>query len=144
MAFLWYLLLYLGTTLAYSLALKRVVLVDVIILSGLYTIRMLAGAAATATKVSPWLAAFAIFLFLSLAMVKRFSELQNLHARGMTPANGRGYLVSDIEQLRSFWNLERVCLDFDFCTLYQWAGRGCALPPSCSYVADHSTADPVA
>ncbi len=102
LTFLWYLLLYLGTTLAYSLALKRVVLVDVIILSGLYTIRMLAGAAATATRVSPWLAAFAIFLFLSLAMVKRFSELQNLHARGMTPANGRGYLVSDIEQLRSF------------------------------------------
>jgi 4-hydroxybenzoate polyprenyltransferase len=101
-AFSWYLLLYLGTTLAYSLALKRVVLVDVIVLSGLYTIRMLAGAAATATYVSPWLAAFAIFLFLSLAMVKRFSELQNLPARGMTPANGRGYLLSDIEQLRSF------------------------------------------
>jgi 4-hydroxybenzoate polyprenyltransferase/phosphoserine phosphatase len=101
-AFLWYLLLYLVTTLSYSLALKRVVLVDVIVLSGLYTIRMLAGAAATATYVSPWLAAFSIFLFLSLAMVKRFSELQNLHARGMTPANGRGYLISDIEQLRSF------------------------------------------
>jgi 4-hydroxybenzoate polyprenyltransferase len=100
--FFWYLLLYLGTTLAYSLALKRIVLVDVVVLSGLYTIRMLAGAAATGTYVSPWLAAFSIFLFLSLAMVKRFSELQNLHARGMTPANGRGYLVSDIEQLRSF------------------------------------------
>ncbi len=102
MTFLWYLLLYLGTTLAYSLALKRVVLVDVIVLSGLYTIRMLAGAAATSTYVSPWLAGFSVFLFLSLAMVKRFSELQNLHARGMTPANGRGYLVSDIEQLRAF------------------------------------------
>lgn len=101
-AFSWYLLLYLGTTLAYSLALKRVVLVDVIVLSGLYTIRMLAGAAATATYVSPWLAAFAIFLFLSLAMVKRFSELENLEQRGMTAAKGRGYLVSDIEQLRSF------------------------------------------
>jgi 4-hydroxybenzoate polyprenyltransferase/phosphoserine phosphatase len=101
-AFFWYLLLYLGTTLAYSLALKRMVIVDVIVLSGLYTIRMLAGAAATATFVSPWLDAFAVFLFLSLAMVKRFSELQNLHARGMTPANGRGYLVSDIEQLRAF------------------------------------------
>jgi 4-hydroxybenzoate polyprenyltransferase len=100
--FFWYLLLYLGTTLAYSLALKRVVIVDVIVLSGLYTIRMMAGAAATATPVSPWLAAFAIFLFLSLAMVKRFSELESLHARGMTPANGRGYLVSDIEQLRAF------------------------------------------
>ena len=101
-AFLVYLLLYLVTTLAYSLALKRIVLVDVIVLSGLYTIRVLAGGAATHTAVSPWLAAFSVFFFLSLAMVKRFSELQNLHERGITPANGRGYLLSDIEQLRSF------------------------------------------
>ena len=100
--FLIYLLLYFVTTLAYSLSLKRVVLVDVIVLSSLYTIRMMAGSAATQTPVSPWLAAFSIFLFLSLAMVKRFSELQNLHARGVTPTNGRGYLLSDIEQLRSF------------------------------------------
>ncbi len=101
-SFLMYLLLYFVTTLAYSLALKRIVLVDVIVLSGLYTIRVLAGGAATRTLVSPWLAAFSIFFFLSLAMVKRFSELQNLHERGITPANGRGYLLSDIEQLRSF------------------------------------------
>jgi 4-hydroxybenzoate polyprenyltransferase len=100
--FLAYLLLYLVTTLAYSVALKRIVLVDVIILSSLYTIRMLAGAAATHTPISPWLAAFSVFLFLSLAMVKRFSELQNLHARGVNPTNGRGYLLSDTEQLRSF------------------------------------------
>jgi 4-hydroxybenzoate polyprenyltransferase/phosphoserine phosphatase len=100
--FLIYLLLYLVTTLAYSLSLKRIVLVDVIILSSLYTIRMLAGSAATNNPVSPWLAALSIFLFLSLAMVKRFSELQNLHSRGATPTNGRGYLLSDIEQLRSF------------------------------------------
>jgi len=101
-AFLAYLLLYLVTTLAYSLALKRIVLVDVVILSSLYTVRMLAGAAATRTPVSPWLAAFSVFLFLSLAMVKRFSELRNLNARGMNPTNGRGYILSDIEQLRSF------------------------------------------
>jgi 4-hydroxybenzoate polyprenyltransferase/phosphoserine phosphatase len=101
-AFLLYLLLYFVTTLAYSLALKRIVLVDVVVLSSLYTIRMLAGAAATGTAVSPWLAAFSIFLFLSLAMVKRFAELENLHARGANPTNARGYLLSDIEQLRSF------------------------------------------
>lgn len=100
--FLVYLLLYLATTLAYSLALKRVVLLDVIILSSLYTIRMLAGSEATTTFVSPWLAAFSIFLFFSLAMVKRFSELKNLELRGVPPANGRGYLLSDLEQLRSF------------------------------------------
>jgi 4-hydroxybenzoate polyprenyltransferase len=100
--FLAYLLLYFVTTLAYSFALKRIALVDVVILSSLYTIRMLAGAAATHTPISPWLAAFSVFLFFSLAMVKRFSELQNLHARGVTPTNGRGYLLSDTEQLRSF------------------------------------------
>jgi 4-hydroxybenzoate polyprenyltransferase len=100
--FLVYLLLYLVTTLTYSVALKRIVLVDVVILSSLYTIRMLAGAAATRTPISPWLAAFSVFLFFSLAMVKRFSELQNLHARGVVPTNGRGYLLSDTEQLRSF------------------------------------------
>jgi 4-hydroxybenzoate polyprenyltransferase/phosphoserine phosphatase len=100
--FLIFLLLYLVTTLAYSLVLKRIVLVDVVILSGLYTVRMVAGAAATDTLISPWLAAFSIFFFLSLAMVKRFSELQNLHARGVNPTSARGYLLSDIEQLRSF------------------------------------------
>jgi 4-hydroxybenzoate polyprenyltransferase len=100
--FLIYLLLYLVTTLAYSLSLKRIVLVDVVVLSSLYTIRMMAGSAATHDPVSPWLGAFSIFLFLSLAMVKRFSELQNLHARGVHPTNGRGYLLTDIEQLRSF------------------------------------------
>ena len=100
--FFMYLLLYLVTTLAYSLLLKRIVLVDVIILSSLYTVRMVAGSAATKTIISPWLAAFSIFFFLSLAMVKRFSELQNLHARGVPPNNTRGYLISDLEQLRSF------------------------------------------
>ena len=52
--------------------------------------------------ISPWLGAFSVFLFLSLAMVKRFSELQNARARGQALANGRGYLLGDIEQLRSF------------------------------------------
>jgi 4-hydroxybenzoate polyprenyltransferase len=100
--FLIYLLLYFVTTLAYSLVLKRIVLVDVIILSSLYTVRMVAGSVATNILISPWLAALSIFLFLSLAMVKRFSELQNLHSRGANPTSARGYLLSDIEQLRSF------------------------------------------
>jgi 4-hydroxybenzoate polyprenyltransferase len=101
-AFLGWLCLYLVTTLAYSLALKRVVILDVVVLSALYTLRMLAGAAATATYISPWLAAFSIFIFLSLAMVKRFSELQNVRAAGAAITNGRGYLLNDIEQVRSF------------------------------------------
>ena len=100
--FLGWMLVYLVTTLSYSLYLKRVVLIDVILLSGLYTLRLLAGGAATSVSFSPWLAAFSIFLFLSLAMVKRFSELQNIRAQGNTLSNGRGYLLTDIEQIRSF------------------------------------------
>ena len=100
--FLGWLLLYLVSTLSYSLWLKRVGLVDVILLSGLYTLRLLAGGAAASVFFSPWLAGFSIFLFLSLAMVKRFSELQNARARGSILSNGRGYLLVDIEQLRSF------------------------------------------
>lgn len=101
-AFLVWLLLYLVATLSYSLYFKRVVLVDVILLSGLYTLRLLAGAAATGQAMTPWLAAFSLFLFLSLAMVKRLSELQNTRARGQVPASGRGYVLGDIEQLRTF------------------------------------------
>jgi len=91
-----------ATTLAYSFYFKRKLLLDVFILSGLYTLRILAGSAATNVAVSTWLAGFSIFLFLSLAMVKRFSEMQNLRTAGAVPSNGRGYLISDIEQLRAF------------------------------------------
>lgn len=101
-AYAGWLLVYLVTTLAYSLRLKRVVLVDVLLLSGLYTLRLLAGAAAVSVAISPWFAAFSVFLFLSLAIVKRFSELQNVRAQGGALANGRGYLLTDVEQLRTF------------------------------------------
>ena len=97
-----WLALYAVTTTSYSFKLKRAVLVDVIVLSGLYTIRIIAGSAATNVEVSTWLAGFSIFFFLSLAFVKRFAELEGLRVREASPSNGRGYLVSDIEQLRSF------------------------------------------
>jgi 4-hydroxybenzoate polyprenyltransferase/phosphoserine phosphatase len=100
--FLVWLGIYTATTLAYSLRLKRAVMVDVIVLSGLYTIRILAGSAATGVAVSTWLASFSIFFFLSLAFVKRFAELESLRERGGAVAGGRGYHISDIEQLRSF------------------------------------------
>ena len=100
--FLLWLGIYLVTTLAYSLRLKRSVLVDVIVLSGLYTIRIIAGSAATGVAISTWLGSFSIFFFLSLALVKRFAELENLRERGGVSAGGRGYHIADIEQLRSF------------------------------------------
>jgi 4-hydroxybenzoate polyprenyltransferase/phosphoserine phosphatase len=98
--------IYAISTTAYSMRLKRMVLVDVIVLSGLYTIRILAGSAATGIAVSTWLAAFSIFFFLSLAFVKRFAELESLRLRseasGTIAVKGRGYRLSDLEQLRSF------------------------------------------
>lgn len=100
--FFGWLALYLASTFVYSAILKRYALIDVLVLSGLYTLRVLAGAAATDTHISPWLAGFSVFLFLSLAIVKRFAELENLVTRGATPRNGRGYLVTDLNQLRSF------------------------------------------
>ena len=101
-AFALWLGIYIVATTAYTLFLKRVVVVDVLLLSGLYTLRLLAGGAAAGTEISQWLAAFSSFLFLSLAMVKRFSELENLRERGATHAHGRGYLVADLAQIRSF------------------------------------------
>jgi 4-hydroxybenzoate polyprenyltransferase len=104
--FLKWLGIYAISTTAYSLWLKRRLLVDVITLSGLYTIRILAGSAATGIAVSTWLAAFSIFFFLSLAFVKRFSELESLSQRsqasGQVAIKGRRYRVSDLEQMRSF------------------------------------------
>lgn len=93
---------YIVVTMSYSLYLKRVAVVDVLVLSGLYTLRLLAGGAATGTEISQWLAGFSSFLFLSLAMVKRFSEIENLRERGAARAYGRGYLVADMEQIRNF------------------------------------------
>jgi 4-hydroxybenzoate polyprenyltransferase/phosphoserine phosphatase len=97
---------YVVSTAAYSLRLKRTVLVDVIVLSGLYTVRIIAGSAATGVPVSQWLAAFSIFFFLSLAFVKRFAEIESLRIRSETlgpiAIKGRGYRLSDLEQLRSF------------------------------------------
>ena len=97
--------IYTVSTLAYSIRLKRMMLVDVMVLSGLYTLRILAGAAATGVEVSTWLAAFSIFFFLSLAFVKRFSELFMMAEKSESlelKPSGRGYQLGDLEQVRSF------------------------------------------
>ena len=89
------LLVYYALTLAYTFFLKRRVLVDCVTLGMLYTLRIVAGVAATGLPHSFWFLAFPLFLFLSLAFVKRYSELQGLLALGRTGAAGRGYLASD-------------------------------------------------
>ena len=86
---------YLVITTAYSLALKRMLLVDVLTLAGLYTVRVLAGAAATGIEVSFWLLAFSIFFFLSLALVKRYVELRSTRLPEGERIAGRGYRAED-------------------------------------------------
>jgi 4-hydroxybenzoate polyprenyltransferase len=97
-----WLVVYAFTTTAYSFALKRAVLLDVIVLSLLYTIRIYAGGAASGVPVSKSLGEFSVFFFLSLAFVKRFAEMEALRLKGKAPSNGRGYILTDIEQLRGF------------------------------------------
>lgn len=91
--------LYVAATLAYSLVLKRRVLVDVIVLGALYTLRVLGGVAAVGVEQSPWLLMFCLFLFLSLAIVKRCSELVARRAAGKAEAPGRGYRIEDLNVL---------------------------------------------
>lgn len=88
-------------TVAYSFRLKGVVLVDAVTLAGLYTLRVIAGAAAVAVPLSFWLLLFSVFLFLSLAFVKRFAELDVLRRQQRLRAAGRGYLIEDLSLLQS-------------------------------------------
>lgn len=93
--FLPWLLFYFAVTCAYSWWLKRLVLIDCLTLAILYTLRIIAGAAAAGITLSFWLLAFSVFLFLSLAFVKRYAELQLQILNGKLKAHGRGYLTSD-------------------------------------------------
>jgi 4-hydroxybenzoate polyprenyltransferase len=94
-------LLYFALTLGYSFTLKRVVLLDVLVLAGLYTLRIVAGAAAISSWPSVWLLAFSMFLFISLAFIKRYSELMVMRATAGNQATARGYELSDAELLAS-------------------------------------------
>lgn len=91
---------YTVVTLAYSLRLKRVPVLDVLVLAGLYALRLLAGAAATAIPASAWLLAFALFFFLALALLKRYVELRQMETGATTTDNGRGYLPDDAAIVR--------------------------------------------
>ncbi len=99
--FIGMLAIYFVLNLAYSFALKRVVLLDVLVLAGLYTMRIMAGSAALAIWPSSWLLAFSTFLFLSLALVKRYAELGIMRRVNGETAQVRGYRVIDMELLAS-------------------------------------------
>jgi 4-hydroxybenzoate polyprenyltransferase len=97
--FLLVLAAYFALTFTYSLWFKRVELLDVVVLASLYTGRIVAGAFAIAVPLSFWLLAFSMFLFLSLAMVKRHAELALVREQGRMAAAGRGYRVDDLPLL---------------------------------------------
>ncbi|MDB5289923.1 MAG: Decaprenyl-phosphate phosphoribosyltransferase [Phycisphaerales bacterium] len=92
---------YLVLTTAYSFWLKRKLLVDVILLSVLYTHRIISGAAAVDVPLTMWLLAFSMFFFLSLAFAKRYSELIQVEDSGEEHIKGRGYEVRDLRVIES-------------------------------------------
>ena len=94
-----FLLLYLTLTVAYSLRLKKVVLLDVFLLATFYTLRIIAGGIAAAVPLSVWLLAFSMFLFLSLAFIKRYAELVIMRSVDGDRAKARSYELSDAELL---------------------------------------------
>ncbi|MDC4203436.1 MAG: UbiA family prenyltransferase [Candidatus Manganitrophus sp.] len=89
-------------TLAYSFWLKRVVMLDVVTLAMLYTVRVVAGAAAMFLMATFWILAFCMFIFLSLAFLKRYTELRDARQKGKKEeSSGRGYYPADFELLAS-------------------------------------------
>ncbi len=100
-AFSLVLAIYLVSTILYSFWLKRLVLIDVFMLAGLYTLRIMAGGAATGLPISEWFMALSLFLFTSLAFAKRFTELTGLKSEEDGLAHGRGYRLEDLRFIES-------------------------------------------
>jgi 4-hydroxybenzoate polyprenyltransferase len=93
--------IYFLATSAYSLFFKGRLLMDVILLAALYTLRLIAGAEAVDVNLSPWLLAFSMFFFISLAFVKRYSELMMLQLTSERETRGRGYMTDDLDIIQS-------------------------------------------
>jgi 4-hydroxybenzoate polyprenyltransferase len=93
--------LYFLITCEYSFHAKRIAMFDVLMLAGLYTIRVIAGGAATKIAISEWLLAFSMFLFVSLAFAKRCAELERLARTKETRVSGRGYRIADLALIES-------------------------------------------
>ncbi len=94
-AFTLVLCVYLALNAIYTLVLKRIVIADVVLLSVLYGLRVLAGGFACGIVVSPWLMGFSLFFFMNLAFLKRYADLRLLAKAGEVAAEGRDYRVDD-------------------------------------------------
>jgi 4-hydroxybenzoate polyprenyltransferase len=125
--FLIVLLAYYAITTLYSWRLKQMEIVDVLTLAVLYSMRIVAGAVATGIPASSWFIIFAIFLFLSLALVKRLSELREME-NGSDPDHSwreRGYTVDDLPLLMAFGTASGYLSAFVF-TMYlnsEWVAQ---------------------
>jgi len=91
------LIIYLLTTVSYTLYIKQILFLDVVTLACLQTLRIIAGIVAIDANYSFWVLSFSIFFFLSLALAKRVAELKNLRKENRTETVGRGYVVGDID-----------------------------------------------
>jgi 4-hydroxybenzoate polyprenyltransferase len=94
-AFLLILIIYMILTTAYSIILKQIMLIDVMVLGGLYTLRITAGSIASRVDVSSWLLVFSMFFFLSLAFMKRYADLILMKQNNYNEIAGRGYHIDD-------------------------------------------------
>lgn len=97
----WYVAGYCILSLVYSLWFKRRVFLDVLALSALWTLRVLAGGVAARVEVSDWLLALSVFLFVGLALLKRYADLGLLASQDTNAVPGRGYVTGDRDLLRS-------------------------------------------
>jgi 4-hydroxybenzoate polyprenyltransferase len=88
-------------TAGYTFVLKRIAILDVVALAGAYAMRLLAGGAASSTEVSEWLLAFSIFVFLSLALAKRYGDVQRRVSEGVSRLAGRAYEAGDLVFLQT-------------------------------------------
>ena len=93
------LFVYIGLTTAYTFYLKRKMLIDIVVLAALYTIRVIAGAAAISVDVSEWLLAFSMFIFTSLALIKRYVEMTMRADGGLPDPSNRNYRKGDLDIL---------------------------------------------
>lgn len=100
--FVYALAVYYALTVLYSFHLKRIVMLDTILLAALYTMRIIAGTLLIEVEFSFWLLAFSMFIFLSLALLKRYTELLSMQADGQETALGRGYHANDASMVASF------------------------------------------
>jgi 4-hydroxybenzoate polyprenyltransferase len=91
--------LYAILAVGYSVSFKRIMIIDVSVLAGLYCVRVYAGGVATGITISPWTFAFSLFAFTSIALMKRYSELFNVREAGLGQAHGRGYSTGDLPMI---------------------------------------------